>query len=235
MKVLFTYWEYTYIVIIDYFQEVYYEKIVSFVFFVALFLSLTSPAFASTSHNYVNLSELASLQANNPDNIRAVLEDGLTVSDSSPTARHYFEDGSYIELSIYVPQTSNEQKSNLRVQTTSTRTASVSLSGKSTVTGDTLVMWTYTLYQDYQSNGTRITWYEDSPYSSFDSPFYSAWTLDSETVSTGNNPDDSNGIRATSSIKCSFGIWEIRPQSVSAKLTLDIEGDGSYTGYTTWL
>lgn len=110
-----------------------------------------------------------------------------------------------------------------------TSTASVELSGYSWVGGDVILLWKYTMEQEYISNGTKITWYNSVPYTTFYSPFWSLWSLDSELAGISTNPDDANGIYVTSTIKCSFGVWEINPQTASAKLTKKIKGNGSYS------
>ncbi|QID16131.1 MULTISPECIES: hypothetical protein [unclassified Paenibacillus] len=171
----------------------------------------------------------STIDANDPEKINAVLKEGLEVSNENKTVEHVFEDGSSIRLTVNVTAQPNSGARSLAAAAVQDYNASVSISGSSATIGTDL--WTYTLYQHYQSNGSVVTWYEGAPSSTFDKPFYSLWSLDSEVLAVTSNPGYPGGIYSTASMKCSFGIWEVSPQTANAKLTLSIKGNGTYTGY----
>lgn len=194
----------------------------------ALIFSFSTSVFADSKDEELQNATLHT-DANTPEKIKEALskENALVeVNAENPVAQHYFEDGSFIELSMNV---NNDSLNRLSVMVETRKSASVDLSGYSWVGGDLILLWTYTMEQDYKTNGTKVTWYNSVPYTSFHSPIWSLWGLDSESVGVSSNPDDSNGIYTTSTIKCSFGIWELHPDTASAKLIINIKGDGSYT------
>lgn len=195
--------------------------------------ALSNEASSIQVQSGADLAVLSRLAANDPERINEVLKQGLQVSDRNSQAQHIFEDGSVITLSVNAIPKHTARNSFALAGTVQDYTASVSISGTSSVTG--ITMWTYTLLQDYKSDGNVVTWYAGSPYSKFEKPLLSVWNLDSEVASTTNNPGYPGGIWATSSIKCSYGIWEVKPQTVNAKLTLSIKGNGQYEGYARFL
>ncbi|MBB6021232.1 hypothetical protein HNR77_002325 [Paenibacillus sp. JGP012] len=169
------------------------------------------------------------VDANDPAKINEALESGnLTVSESIPVATYTFDDGSYIQLSS-TSTNNNLSTSSKLAASNNIQSASVSLSAYSAITGDNLLLWTYTLQQSYISNGSKITWHDSVPTTSFYSPIWSLWNLDSEVPGVGPAPGDSNAIRVKSSIKTSFGVWEVKPQTTSGELIINISGNGSYT------
>lgn len=183
------------------------------------------------------LQEIKELDANNLEKIAEVL-DGIEISDKNPVTRHEFEDGSAIEVSVTVtPSLTTQNRSSGEVSpmlAAGQYTASVTMKGESVITGGN--MWIYTLNQKYNTNGTKVTWNEGSPYGTFDKVWYSLWGVDSETLSVTSNPGYPGGIWATGTVKLSWDIWEGNNiQPINIKLTLSIKGDGSYTGYTAWL
>lgn len=203
----------------------------------ALMLSLGTSAFANERPLSLNtmsaqeLQNLSTLDANDLDKIKVAL-DGIEVNNENKVVKHVFPDGSSIRVSVDVTPVATEGSSLLVAETQ--YDATVSMSGESAVTG--ITMWTYTLHQSYKSNGTKVTWYENSPYSTFNKPIISLWGVDSETFSTSSNPGYPGGIWATGTVKLSWDIWEGNNiQPINIKLTLSIKGDGTYTGYTKWL
>lgn len=206
------------------------KKFLSTLCSMILLLSFSTPTFASDTENSTNSDlqqQSQSVDANDPAKIKEALAEGITVDETHPTATHTFEDGSYIQLSTNIDQSSSKASF---VTAASTSWATVSLEGYSYVSGEKLLLWTYTMDQEYRSNGRSITWYNSVPSTGFYVPSWSLWNLDSEVVGVNQSPDDPRGIRATSSIKTSFGIWEVHPQHLNGKLILDISGNGRYSG-----
>ncbi|MFS0868891.1 hypothetical protein [Paenibacillus xylanilyticus] len=209
------------------------KKYLVSLFAATFILSSSTAAFASadTTNNgevtpSVSTAQLE-VQANNPAKINEALESGLVVDESNPVATYTFDDGSYIQLTSSVSQ-NRSLPSLIAPAANGIWTADVTLSAHSAVTGDTLLLWSYTLKQEYITDGNKITWYNSVPSTSFYSPIWSLWNLDGEVAGVGPGPS-SGTIRATSSIKTSFGIWEINPQTTNGELILNIKGDGSYT------
>ncbi|WP_339190558.1 hypothetical protein MKX33_11545 [Paenibacillus sp. FSL R5-0490] len=205
------------------------KKYLISLFAATLVLSSSTAAFAADIEGSVSPNVVQAqfaLEANDPAKIDEALESGLAVDGSNPVATYTFDDGSYIQLT-----STNNSVSTLAAAAASNDiwNASVSLSAHSAVTGDNLLLWTYTLKQSYITNGKKITWHDSVPTTSFYSPVWSLWNLDGETPGVGPAPGDSNGIRAKSSIKTSFGIWEIKPQTTSGEIIINIKGDGSYS------
>ncbi|MGV2882438.1 hypothetical protein [Paenibacillus taichungensis] len=157
------------------------------------------------------------------------MESGLVVDESNPVATYTFDDGSYVQLTSSASQSSNSSRSSLIAPASKgIWKADVTLSAYSAITGDNLLLWSYTLKQEYITDGKKITWYNSVPSTSFYSPIWSVWNLNGEVPGVGPGPV-SGTIRATSSMKASFGIWELNPQTTNGELILNISGDGSYT------
>lgn len=206
------------------------KKFLSTLCSMILLLSFSTAAFAASDTENPTNSDLQqrsqSVDANDPAKLKEALADGLTIDETHPTATHTFEDGSYIQLSANIDQSSSKASF---ATAASTSWATVSLKAYSAVTGDNLLLWTYTMDQEYRSNGSSITWYNSVPSTGFYVPSWSLWNLGSEVVGVNKSPDDPRGIRATSSIKTSFGIWEANPQHPNGKLILNIFENGRYS------
>lgn len=77
-----------------------------------LLLSFSTPTFASDTENSTNSDlqqQSQSVDANDPAKIKEALAEGITVDETHPTATHTFEDGSYIQLSTNIDQSSSKE------------------------------------------------------------------------------------------------------------------------------
>lgn len=109
------------------------EKFLSTLCSMILLLSFSTPTFASDTENSTNSDlqqQSQSVDANDPAKIKEALAEGITVDETHPTATHTFEDGSYIQLSTNIDQSSSKASF---VTAASTSWATVSLKAYSAV------------------------------------------------------------------------------------------------------
>lgn len=169
--------------------------------------------------------------------VEKVLKNGLTVeghitSKQSASFKHMFDDGSSMTVTTkLVPKSGPGRNGAIGA-------ASIGIDYVGSVTGETTFLgesWTgldlfeYTMYQDARVDGTKVTWYENIPYTDFWAlPILSFWELSSEALAV---TPSGNDIISTASTKFKFGIWElVTVQTISVKGNLTIKGNGSYSG-----
>ncbi|ARU62929.1 hypothetical protein CBW65_19545 [Tumebacillus avium] len=97
-------------------------------------------------------------------------------------------------------------------------------------------MWSYSMYQDAKVDGSRVTWYEAVPYTSYWNSPVSYWHIDSEALGVGYGSSGNYSTLSTTSAKFSFGFRDfINPQTWSIKGNIIIYGTGDFIGSFTKL
>lgn len=171
------------------------------------------------------------IKALDSEEISQVMQEGISfagkIGEAPTVKRHTFDDGS----SIVVTSGVTIKDSNTR----GVRAAEKSGTARTTytcVSAIGLELWTYTLYQEFKYNGSDITWFEKSPYSSHTSSnLLDHWELTSEGAMYTDYAKVGDGITAYTNPKFKFKVWELALQSLTLKGELHISPNGIYRGY----